>query len=148
MNTVYLKQEEADFLIAVEKESTSDNEYQFPLLGGSLIIPLRSIDMKEDFLLDITRSSIVLSKTTYQNRGRKVFVLARLDIGGPPHRNPDNIEIPCPHLHLYREGFGDKWAISVPDDFTRQDDIWDMMNGFFRYCNISTPPKIPEELFS
>jgi hypothetical protein len=34
----------------------------------------------------------------------------RLDLDGPPHRNPDDEEIPWPHLHVYREGYGDKWA--------------------------------------
>ena len=32
---------------------------------------------------------INLTKGTYQNRGRQVVVLARLDFGGAPHRNPD-----------------------------------------------------------
>jgi hypothetical protein len=31
----------------------------------------------------------------------------RLDLDGPPHRNPDDQEIPCPHLHIYRAGYGD-----------------------------------------
>ena len=24
--------------------------------------------------------------------------------------------LPCPHLHLHQHGFGDKWAISMPED--------------------------------
>ena len=40
----------------------------------------------------------------------------RLDLDGPPHRNPDEAEIPCPHLHIYSEGFGDKWAMAAPAD--------------------------------
>jgi hypothetical protein len=37
-----------------------------------------------------------------------MVVLVRLDLGGAPHRNPFDEEIGVPHLHLYREGFGDK----------------------------------------
>ncbi|HEY7442131.1 MAG TPA: hypothetical protein VH701_06920 [Vicinamibacterales bacterium] len=33
---------------------------------------------------------------------------------GAPHRNPDDEEIPCPHLHLYREGYGDSLGDAAP----------------------------------
>ena len=59
-------------------------------------------------MLDVTRGQIKLTKATYQNRARQVIVLMRLDLDGSTHRNPDDQEIPCPHLHVYREGFGDR----------------------------------------
>jgi hypothetical protein len=59
---------------------------------------------------------IDLIKGTYQNRARYVVVLVRLDFGGKPHRNPDGEEIASPHLHIYREGVGDKWAYPVTAD--------------------------------
>ncbi len=32
--------------------------------------------------------------------------------------------IQCPHLHLYVEGFMDKWAIPIPSDkFPKADDL-------------------------
>lgn len=87
-------------------------------------------------------------KVTYQNRARQVIPLARLDLNGPPHRNPDGSELPCPHLHLYREGYGTKWAIPVPtNDFTDLTDIWTSFSDFMRYCNI-TKPLTSKEIFS
>ena len=60
----------------------------------------------------------------------------RLDYGGPLHRNPDGEEIPCPHLHIYREGYGDKWAVPIPtQDSPNIHDHWQTLQDFMRYCN-------------
>ena len=111
-----LTQAEADALTAMEKRRSDETEWQYPDLGGYVTIPLVSMDRRESFLLDLRRGRIDLTKGTYQNRGRQVVVLARLDFGGAPHRNPDGEEIRSPHLHLYREGYGDKWAIPASGD--------------------------------
>jgi hypothetical protein len=42
-----------------------------------------------DFMLDVTRATIRLTKATYQNRARQAIILMRLDLDGPPHSNPD-----------------------------------------------------------
>lgn len=84
-----------------------------------------------------------------QNRARMTVVLVRLDLSGASHRNPDDTEIPAPHLHLYREGFGDKWAVAVPDDrFTVTTDLWTTLNDFMRFCNITRPPNIAWGMFT
>src|SRR5439155_6605747 len=114
MADLEITQSEAEALIAMEKHRASDDRYSFPLGGRSVSIPLQSVDKREQFLLDISRGRIDLGRGKYQNRARQVVVLVRLDFGGSPHRNPDGEEIGSPHLHIYREGFGDKWAISVP----------------------------------
>jgi hypothetical protein len=99
-------------------------------------------------VLDVSRGQIDLLRGKYQNRGRQVVVLIRLDFGGAPHRNPDGKEIACPHLHLYQEGFGDKWAIEVPKDkFPNIADLWQTLQDFMRYCNIVEPPFIKRGLF-
>jgi hypothetical protein len=101
--------------MAMPKRASTTGIQQVPSLGGKLVIELASVDKSEDFLLDVTRSRIDFSRITYQNRGRVVVVLKRLDLNGAPHRNPDDQIIPCPHLHTYREGYGDKWAEPVPN---------------------------------
>lgn len=111
-----LTQQEADSLLALAKFRISEERHQFPDPGGKLTIEIVSEDKYESFYLDVNRSSVSLSKITYQNRARKIIILARLDVDGAPHRNPDDTEIPCPHLHLYREGYADKWAFPVPAD--------------------------------
>jgi hypothetical protein len=111
--------------------------YDFPDLGGKVIVPLKSRDAREKFLLDLHRGRIDLHKVTFQNRARVVYVLARLDIAGPTHRNPDGEEIPCPHLHVYREGFAHKWAIPLPSDkFSVTGSSWELLQEFLAFCNI------------
>jgi len=149
MAEINLTQAEADALIALEKHRADDNQWDYPGLGGSISVPLVSADRREQFILDISRGRIDLSKGTYQNRSRQVVVLVRLDFGGPPHRNPDGEEIGCPHLHLYREGYGDKWACAVPADrFQNIGDLWRTLDDFMRYCNIVEPPTIQRGLFT
>ena len=117
--------------------------------GQSLVLPLQSPDRREQFLLDLSRGRIDLLKVKMQNRGRQVVVLVRLDLGGAPHRNPDDEEIQAPHLHIYREGYGDKWAIPVPvDRFHAMDDLWVTLEDFMRFCNITRPPHIERGLFT
>jgi hypothetical protein len=145
---INLTQAEANVLMAVPKVRIDDVVWNYPFHGGTISVPLTSSDKRENFLLDISRSQIDLLKGKYQNRGRQVVVLIRLDFGGAPHRNPDGSEVFCPHLHLYREGFGDKWAMEVPKDkFSNLGDLWQTLEDFMRYCNVTEPPIIQKGLF-
>jgi hypothetical protein len=149
MAEINLTQAEADALIALEKQRETDDVWEYPKLGGQINIPLTSADKRERFFLDISRGNINLLKGTYQNRARSVVVLVRLDFGGSLHRNPDDTEIPCPHLHIYREGYGDKWAIPAPaNHFPNIDDLSKTLDDFMRYCNIVMPPLIQRGLFT
>lgn len=149
MAEINLTQSEADALIALEKHRADDRQWDYPDLGGSISVPLVSPDRREQFVLDVSRGRIDLAKGTYQNRGRQVVVLVRLDFGGAPHRNPDGQEIASPHLHLYREGYGDKWAFAVPADrFPNLGDAWRTLDDFMRYCNVVEPPAIQRGLFT
>jgi hypothetical protein len=148
MADIDLLQDEADTLIAMEKHRVDDQQWLFPWPGGRLAVPLTSPDKKENFLLDVTRSQIKLTKVTYQNRVRQVIVLMRLDLDGRPHRNPDDEEIPCPHLHIYREGYGDKWATLAPTDiYTNTQDIFSAFEAFMKHCNITQLPNFQKVLF-
>lgn len=148
MSTIDLSQAEADALLKMKKFRVNDEHYKYPNQGGSLRIPLNSENKRESFLLDITRGRIELTKGTLQNRARQVIILTRLDYGGAPHRNPDGEEIKCPHLHLYKEGFGHKWAIPVPDTFFKHiDDQWKTLQDFMNFCNIVEKPLINRGLF-
>lgn len=138
-----LTQAEADALIAVEKHRESDNWYGYPAPGVHLEIPIKSADGREAFTLDILQGRIRLSKATYQNRGRTIVVLLRLDLDGPPHRNPDGEEVSCPHIHIYKQGFGDKWAYPIPaEKFTDLSDLFVALHDFMTYCNITQEPHI------
>ena len=144
-----ITQAEADALIAMEKHRVDDKEWLFSIPGERLAIPLISHDKREHFILDVSRSQIKLAQATYQNRARQAIVLMRLDLDGPMHRNPDGMEIPCPHLHVYREGYGDKWAIPAPiDRYTNTQDLFSTFETFMNHCNITNPPSIQKGLFS
>lgn len=143
MAEIDLTQAEADALLAMEKMSESSDAREFPSPGERVEIPLISANKRERFILDLSLSALVMAKGTYQNRARQVIVLARLDFGGKPHRNPDDEEVPAPHLHLYREGYGDKWAIPVPPDkFRDVDNPQRLFEDFVKYCNITRMPSI------
>lgn len=144
-----LTQADADALIAMEKHRVTDTRHAFPIHGESLTVPLQSPDKREHFLLDLSRARIDLKKVKMQNRGRQVVVLVRLDLGGAPHRNPDGTEVPAPHLHIYREGYGDKWAIAVPADrFRDTGDLWVTLEDFWQFCNVTQPPYVDPGLFT
>lgn len=149
MADINLTQADADVLLAMEKHKVDDNTYEYPSLGGGIRIPLQSPDRRETFFLDLTRSEVKLTKGTYQNRARGVVILARLDFGGAPHRNPDDQEIDCPHLHVYREGYGDRWAVPLPTGrFTTPGDPWLLLLEFMHFVNITVPPDIRRDLFT
>jgi len=148
MTEINLTQTEADALIAMAKVRVDDQQWDYPLLGGSICVPLLSENRREQFFLDISRGSIDLAKGTYQNRSHQTVILIRLDFGGRPHRNPDGEEVPSPHLHVYREDYGDKWAMTVPADrFPKLEDMWQTLLDFMDFCNIIEPPSIQRGLF-
>jgi len=149
MADINLTQDEANKLMAMEKRAVDEKDWQFPVPGDRIAIPLTSLDKRESFLLDLTRARIKLTKATYQNRARTAIILMRLDLDGPPHRNPDGVEIPCPHLHVYREGYGDKWAIPAPPaTYSNTIDLFATFETFMQQCNVTHPPKIQKGLFS
>ncbi len=149
MADINLTQDEADKLIAMEKRSADAKEWLFPAPGESVAMPLTSLDKRESFMLDVTRAQIRLTKATYQNRARAAIVLMRLDLDGAPHRNPNGEEVQCPHLHVYREGWGDKWAVAAPvARYTDSSDLFSTFEAFMQHCNITDPPNITKGLFS
>ncbi|MBF0474428.1 MAG: hypothetical protein HQK59_01140 [Deltaproteobacteria bacterium] len=149
MAEITLSQADAETLIEMPKSRVDNTVWNFPQPGHSISIPLKAVNHREDFLLDVWVGRIaVFSKGTYQNRARLAIVLVRLDFGGPPHRNPDGEEVACPHLHVYRQDFGDKWACPLPNDkFYHTSDPWSMLHDFMRYCSIVEPPSFQRGIF-
>ena len=150
MADIVLTQAEAEALMAMEKHRADEERRPFPGAGASLVVPLVSADGKEAFSLDVHRGRIDLSKVTYQNRARQVIILLRLDLGAQPHRNPDDVEVGSPHLHVYREGYGDKWARPVdPADLPDVSNPYAALESFMTHCNIAERPHflIERELF-
>ncbi|WP_218837877.1 DUF6978 family protein [Candidatus Methanoperedens nitratireducens] len=154
-----LTQDEANILIGLPKVKKYDDIYAFPSPGDTLMVPVISQNGLENFLIDINRGRIQITKCTYQERHQERTILLRLDIDGPPHHNPyvetlplPDLEpyngriIPCPHVHLYVEGFMDKWAIPAPTDkFPNTIDLFKTIEDFLDYCNVIDKPKFWRE---
>jgi hypothetical protein len=100
-----------------------DEEYQ-----------LESDDGTEFFLLDVWRSRRNPRSGKFQLRYQRDTVLSRLCFA-KLHTNPDGVAVGAPHLHRYREGFGDTYARQL-DEF---DDIEATLRFFCRQFHIADP---------
>ena len=143
MASIDLSQSEANRLLEMEKVAASDDTHDFPTPGVKVETVLESRDGREQFLFTMDRGRIKTAKVKYQTRARTVVVLARLELNGAPHRNPDGAKIEGPHIHLYQEGYGAKWAYPLPPEhFTDPRDAWQTLQEFFTYCRIVEPPTV------
>jgi hypothetical protein len=137
-----ISQDEADELLATPKEMVDRGIILIPV-GRRQSRDLVSLDGRHEFLLDINRATINIAKITYQTRARKAVVLARLDLDGAPHTNLDGEMVDCPHLHVYREGFDDKWARRLdPRLFSDPVDMVTVLSDFARLCAIQSLPPV------
>lgn len=73
---------------------------------------VESSDGTEFFVLDVRVSRRNPRKARFQLRYRREIVLARLCMS-VPHSNPDGVLLGFPHLHLYKEDHGAKWAEQI-----------------------------------
>ncbi len=143
LSDIVMTQEEADYLLAMEKRRVDEVVTPFPLHGKQIVLHLQSLDLRENFLLDLSRGRRKELRVKLQTRARTEIRLVRLDLGGRPHRNEDGTVVQPPHLHLYREGFHDRWAIAPTSDrFSDLGDLQVTLDDFMRFCNIVQPPDI------
>ena len=98
---------------------------------------------RERFLLDVWRGTLRLSKLKFQNRVRTAIILVRLDVDGAPHTNPDGARLAGTHLHVYKEGYDDRWAYAVDATvFTLLSDPGKTFHYFCTFCKIESPPPV------
>ncbi|MBI2060375.1 MAG: hypothetical protein HYT87_11455 [Nitrospirae bacterium] len=140
-----LTQAEADLLIAMKKTFADPKPLRLTP-GRKRVYELLGDDKKEQFLLDIWRASLKLSKVSFNTRGRKVVVLVRVDLDGAPHTNPDETKIGGSHIHLYREGYDDKWAYPLDQsEFRKPSSVVQTLLDFLAYCRIGGYPPVQDE---
>lgn len=140
-----LTNEEVDYLLSLLKRRKTKELITFPDPGCSLMMELESVDKKEYFLIDVNRkgAKVKKSKCTYQERYRKDTILLRLDIDGPGHTNPDGEVISGSHLHTYKEGYEDKFAVEIPENlFSDTKDLVTTLIDFFEYCKVENAHNI------
>ncbi len=142
MNTMGfdLKQDMFERLHVMQKKYSGEH-LDYPSAGKKLTFDVKSIDDAESFTIDVSVSRMTLNKVTHQERYRKCIPIVRLDINASQHINPDGTRISGNHIHLYREEWGDSFAIELPDNFDISTNYNALMN-FLRYCNVLEPTKI------
>ena len=138
-----LSQSEVNALMEMTKFFVKENP-KFPDNGNNTSFELSTNNNREKFFLDVNRGGkIELGKTKIQNRHSSYTVLVRLEIDAPPHINPDGKNQGRNHIHIYTEGYGDRWAYNI-DKFTdiRISDyscFQECLEEFCNYCNIKLP---------
>jgi len=143
-----ITQVEADYLISLSKMPLENDPIEIGREGESIKRELISVDRKERFFMDIWRSGVVLGKYTLQNRARTVIILVRVDVGDTlEHTNPDDTIVSGSHIHLYREGYDDKFASPLHQyPFQNTANIAQTLTDFARYCHIEQLPPIIQRL--
>lgn len=139
-----LSQDEADRLLRLEKTRTTEELYIYPSGGEHLELPVSSIDLTEDFIISVVPGKIDIMSARNQLRCKRGnIILARLDVGGRPHRNPDDTVVESPHIHVFKEGYGVRYAYPVDEkQFPHLDDPYQLLLDFLTYCNVTKRPHI------
>ncbi|ADQ06578.1 putative Lj965 prophage protein [Caldicellulosiruptor hydrothermalis 108] len=142
---ILLEQELANYLIQTKK-AILEKQIVFPMVDSSLTLNVVCLDnISERLLIDINRKgTFKLTRCTYNERYQTVITLVRLDIDTKPHRNPDGTVIGPNHIHIYKEGYGDKWAYPLEDFkcFKNPKDLIQTFVDFCRFCNIVEIPTV------
>ncbi len=138
-----LTQAEAEQLIQMVKHFVNAPAVISIPPGADDTYELAGPNDREKFLLDVWRGTLRLTKLRFQDRVRTVVVLVRLDVDGAPHSNPDGERMAGTHLHIFREGFDDRWAYPVdPTVFTLLSDSGTTFQEFCAFCKIESPPPV------
>jgi len=136
-----MNQDTACELISALKEF-ENKSLVFPQINGLLSEKAYTADKKHLFYVTINRKGAVKQlKYSYQKRYYNNIILVRIDFDERRgHTNPDGESIPTPHIHIYREGYEDKFAYPLKTVFPDLDenalDMIDLFGKFCDYCNI------------
>ena len=143
-----LTQSEYDYIMSQDK--VFDDPDTTIRLGPAPIQWTRQINSsvnKEIYLLDFYRGSFELTKYTINKRYRQTITLLRYDNGGR-HTNPDGEIFEGAHVHLYREGFNDKFAFPVSKiGIDATDAMESVFHKIMYFCKINRVPDIELTMF-
>jgi hypothetical protein len=143
-----ITQSEYDFLMGQKKVF---DDSSLPIEFGPAPIhwtrQVNSLSSKDIFLIDFRRGSIEISKYTVNKRYRQTIIMLRYDNGGR-HTNPDGTKFEGAHVHLYKEGFDDKFAYPISTvGIEETDSIETVFTKIMYFCNISKFPTIEIPMF-
>jgi len=143
-----MTQTEADYLIALPKRFVENDPVELGTPEKTLKRELASLDGRERSLFDAWSSGARLGNYTLQNRARTIVILVRVDVGETlEHTNPDGVLVSGPHIHMYREGYDDKFASPLDQhSFHNSADIVITFQDFAQFCRIQDLPPIVRRL--
>lgn len=110
--SILIPDKEFQRLLSLKKTFTSD--FELPTENDKAYFILRT-DTKESFQLNIERKN---TYEVYKSKTQTAYYkepLLRIEVDAPPHTNPDGTLIGRNHIHIYREGFGLRWAYPLQD---------------------------------
>ena len=138
MSELDIEQSLADDLLSLKKHLEEGAHIEIPAPGKKLALRLFSEDGRYEFIFDISCGKKPHLRVKYQLRTRNI-ILARLDLSGAPNENPDGERMDTPHLHIYKQGFGDRFAIPPPPEFfSNCVSEMDYLRAFGEYCNVES----------
>lgn len=144
-----LTQDEADTLGVIEKYLIDPESVLIPPPQKTCIHYIRyrkDGQYYDNMKLSTFRSQKNSRKVSYRIIYDTHNILVRIDTQyAASHRNPDGkIIIPPyqPHIHIYTEGYNDKFAYPLPNCFSNADDIIQLFMEFLSYSNVLNADKI------
>lgn len=141
-------QDEADRLIAVPKMLDKPQDLCVPQPGVGVSVDAHSTDRRHSFVFNVYRGRLNLGKCTYNNRIRRGYTLVRVCLSNRGHKNPDGQVIREPHIHLYKEGYEDRWAYPLPPEIAEGScDLVETLGLFMEYCGVTNCPPLQGGLF-
>ena len=140
-----LSQDEADRLIRMLK-TTLTTEINFPTMNTATEFDVQGDTTHDLFTIKIFRSKIKHNKYAFGARIKKdSILLLELHINpGNPHSNPDGEKIIGSHWHIYREGYGRKFAFPASDLY--DDNFVENTMFFFERFNLIEKPNVNYQL--
>jgi hypothetical protein len=106
---------------------------------GNPIIPPYYVHEEERSLRELCKKIVCKGIGRYRERSDEdsqqhraladTEMAFRCSKGKTEYANKHGIKVESPHLHAYREGFGDSWAIPLPENFPITEGIRLMTDG-------------------
>lgn len=142
-----LTTEEAIQLIDMLKKYIEKKRFDFPDPGKRIQFSVIGDTKADKFSVNIYRQRINSNGITFQGRTESDnIILMRLDVNPTSaHLNPDGEKIVGTHLHVYKENYGEKFAI--PFDVNNKD-LFEICFTFFKKFNIINGEEIINAQYS
>lgn len=111
---------------------------------------LNSNDGKNTYNLYLSYGKINIEKisiNTVHKQSNKVIV--RLDLGNQRHINPDGTIITSDHIHIYKDGYDEKFAYTLDSNefkslFPDRKDRTALLKAYLEFIKVMSIPKITE----